>query len=670
MRRAPLIAIALLASAGTAHAATWSVTTTTDSQDGACTPSICSLRDAVAAAGPGDIVAIPSSSSHYVLALGQIQIAAPITVQGAGPAQTVIDAQSRSRIFEITSGVGATGTVTFDGLTLTHGGVTGQNGGAVLGDEGSGKEVFTKATLSDNSVTVNGSTERGNGGGAIYDLGADLSITESTLSGNSVTANGNDNGLNGGGAIWYCPTPRALLSIHRSTLRANTVVANGNRNGGGANGGGAIQNVCGDVVLNGTTLTRNSVTANDDRTGLNGPADNGGGALWNDSDGTIQLEGATVANNTATVHGADEGVDGGGGILFVVGLLVLDNSTIAGNTADVAGAQDYEGGGGVLGSNSAGLEVLSSTISGNRARFTGPAGRFSGGGAVLEQGRQSATYLDSTIASNSTSVPAGLANGGGGLNVDDVAQLTNVTLARNGSTRATAGGLAVGLDGRVQLRSSIVAGNTSGSGAGNCVATPGSHAGVIVSLGYNLEQGGICTSPLATDILDGNPRLGALRDNGGETRTLALLPHSAAIDAIPQAACVGQGPTPQPITTDQRGMPRGDNGDRRCDIGAYESQVPHAPVGLAPPRIAGTAAVGSTLTALRGRWAHAPTVFVHRWLRCDAHGGGCRVIRGAPGAHYTLRRADVGHRLRVREVAVNAGGSTGRNSAPTAVVTG
>jgi hypothetical protein len=66
-----------------------------------------------------------------------------------------------------------------------------------------------------------------------------------------------------------------------------------------------------------------------------------------------------------------------------------------------------------------------------------------------------------------------------------------------------------------------------------------------------------------------------LRDNGGSTKTLALLQGSLAIDAVPLQACSftitdssGHRVT---ITTDQRGDPRPDGSENACDIGAYES---------------------------------------------------------------------------------------------------
>jgi hypothetical protein len=59
-----------------------------------------------------------------------------------------------------------------------------------------------------------------------------------------------------------------------------------------------------------------------------------------------------------------------------------------------------------------------------------------------------------------------------------------------------------------------------------------------------------------------------LADNGGDTKTHALLPGSPAIDAIPVVSCT--------LPTDQRGALRPVvqiSLDTPCDIGAFELQT-------------------------------------------------------------------------------------------------
>jgi hypothetical protein len=66
----------------------------------------------------------------------------------------------------------------------------------------------------------------------------------------------------------------------------------------------------------------------------------------------------------------------------------------------------------------------------------------------------------------------------------------------------------------------------------------------------------------AGNLFGVDPLLGPLQNNGGSTRTHALLPGSPAINA---------GSNPLGLATDQRGadFPREAGG--RADIGAYES---------------------------------------------------------------------------------------------------
>ena len=96
--------------------------------------------------------------------------------------------------------------------------------------------------------------------------------------------------------------------------------------------------------------------------------------------------------------------------------------------------------------------------------------------------------------------------------------------------------------------------------------------GLFDSLGHNLvldpnsfSANTDFTDPLNHDILGVDPKLGALADNGGPTRTHALLAGSLAIDHGTNNGAPG---------VDQRGLSRvkdGDhNGSKIVDIGAFE----------------------------------------------------------------------------------------------------
>jgi hypothetical protein len=87
-----------------------------------------------------------------------------------------------------------------------------------------------------------------------------------------------------------------------------------------------------------------------------------------------------------------------------------------------------------------------------------------------------------------------------------------------------------------------------------------------------------------------------------------------------------------------------------------------APGNTREPRISGSAAVGSTLTASQGSWTGSPTSFAYQWVRCGRDGGlpsgaDCAAIGGATTTKYVVSSADVDRRLRVRVTASNADGS-------------
>lgn len=641
-----LTGIAVLGATAPSQAGTWTVTTTADSSDGACTAALCSLRDAVAAARNGDAIAVPANKEHYTLTLGQIPITRRITIQGASAETSVIDAQGASRLFEITPAVNDVDAVTFADLTLTGGAVTGTEGGAVLGDAGSGYEVFTDVVLAGNSVTANGTTTGYHGGGAISSHGGNVTITHSTLRDNTLAASSNQQNFNGGGAIYYYPAAGGTLSITDSVLSGNSATTSGNRNG--ANGGGAIYNVTGTLTITGSTLRRNSVVSSANSTS----GDNGGGAILSDSGQPVTITKSTVAANTAIAIDNQRGANGGGGILAQAGLTIRD-STIANNTATVADSASRDGGGGILSDPFRGsLTIVSSTISGNAANMAAAANTDSGGGGVLDLGQAGSVYLNVTISGNRVQVPPFNfeTNGGGAIHLSGHGTLTNVTIAGN---KYRDEDLFVAF-GTMSVKSSIVL---------SCNVGPG---GTITSAGYNiLDQESCDDAP--TDV-DDYPALRPLAHYGGPTLTKALAADGGAIDAIPRSACTDQSPVPQPVTVDQRGIPRPSGPRGRCDIGAFESQQP---VAKRHPRVRGRARQGRTLSEARAVWAPRPTDRSFAWLRCDAYGERCRTIAGATRRRYTVRAADVGHRLVVRETAsIQGGRRTKATSEPSAVVHG
>lgn len=98
---------------------------------------------------------------------------------------------------------------------------------------------------------------------------------------------------------------------------------------------------------------------------------------------------------------------------------------------------------------------------------------------------------------------------------------------------------------------------TNGPDAYNATAQP------FDDLGHNLvyDPDSLFSDPNGDDIFGEDPLLGPLANNGGLTKTHALLKNSPAIDAADGSLAPG-------VTIDQRGFSRGS----APDIGAFEKQ--------------------------------------------------------------------------------------------------
>jgi streptogramin lyase len=96
--------------------------------------------------------------------------------------------------------------------------------------------------------------------------------------------------------------------------------------------------------------------------------------------------------------------------------------------------------------------------------------------------------------------------------------------------------------------------------------------------------------------------------------------------------------------------------------------LPFAPVDEGQPTISGQAVEGQVLSAMNGRWAHAPSTFAYQWQICDANGANCTGLAGQTEVTHLLAAGDVGHTLRLVVTAGNIGGTTSATSAASAVV--
>ena len=290
-----------------------------------------------------------------------------------------------------------------------------------------------------------------------------------------------------------------------------------------------------------------------------------GGELVIDNILTIQGPGAT----DLVISGNDAGR-----VFRTAGRVTISRLTITEGTLPSTQTGLNEGGG-IL--NRGELTLNGVVITNNRARA---------GGGIRNEGNL--TMTNSTV---NASVPHGLLNLGSARVIrstlsDNLADgifnietgqliVTNSTLSGNtgagitnrheltlvNATIASNSGAGVNNEaGAVTVTNTIIANNLFGDCRSESLA----------SLGHNVDSDGTCGFSGPGDRSGVDPRLGRLADNGGPTRTHALLPDSPAIDA---------GDDSKAPATDQRGAVRPQGS--AVDIGSYEA--PFAPMPTATP---------------------------------------------------------------------------------------
>ncbi len=295
--------------------------------------------------------------------------------------------------------------------------------------------------------------------------------------------------------------------------------------------------------------------------------DEGGGMM--DVQSSVTIRNCTFAGNFSSQTG--------GGLYSRNSFSTLENCVFSGNEADSGGgmytddsASVADGcifteneavyGGGMAAVNSHVPEVKNCTFSKNTASDRG--------GGI--QTKNSAVVSACTFTENSA------VDGGGMFCTGFAPKVTNCTFSGN-----TASGQGGGINNYWLASTTIMNCTFSGNGAnqGGNMANLDSSPAVTNSifwssavgeeifndapsnpvLSHCVVQGGY---PGGTEIITGDPKLGPLADNGGLTRTRALLTGSSAIDAGKAAGAP---------STDQRGVSRPQGSG--YDIGAFELAV-------------------------------------------------------------------------------------------------
>jgi hypothetical protein len=309
--------------------------------------------------------------------------------------------------------------------------------------------------------------------------------------------------------------PFLFLVMSRLASASTLTVINTNDTGVGSLRGEILAASSGDTInfnVSGTITLGSTLSG----IAINLTIDGSGQSITVDGANSFHIlivnTGATLTLHNLTIA-KGFGIEGGG--ILNHGTLTVTNTTFSGNSASGSG-------GGI--DNFGALTVANSTFFGNSAQLSG---------GIDNVGAQ--TVTNSTFSDNSAVV------GGGGINNEPLGSTT--------------------------LKGTILAAEPGG----NC-------GGLITDGGYNISDDVSCPIASGTSV-DGSTTLNldplGLANNGGPTQTIALEPNSEAVDFIPIGKCTDQSsPTPQPLTTDQRGFPRPDPGNPDfCYAGAFELQT-------------------------------------------------------------------------------------------------
>jgi hypothetical protein len=363
-------------------------------------------------------------------------------------------------------------------------------------------------------------------GAAIRDVTGNV-----TVQGSSIT--GNDAALIAGGLAvtdiyaWEDEGAFATVTIADSAISTNTTKY--------AVGGAGIQDVEGDVVVTGSTISNNDLGGK-----YFGGGAGGAGGLGVSDVRNVTVDGTAITGNEA------RGV-GGGAYVTLVNSLTITSTTVSGNSAT--------GDGGGLGARFADNVVIAdSTFDGNSA------GSY-GGGIEIEDHDESLSISNTAITNNT-------ASDGGGLALDNVASdglesafaITNVLVSGN-SASGDGGGIWLyhadtyaSDDTPIVISTSTIRANQAGDDGGGIfaidvrlggegvgtTAAPAELAGVVIdrsTLSGNLAEGdggGVALNSSYADVVNSTVSGNVSGNNGGGIHlysdSYATIRHSTIVE--------------------------------------------------------------------------------------------------------------------------------------------
>jgi uncharacterized repeat protein (TIGR01451 family) len=342
-------------------------------------------------------------------------------------------------------------------------------------------------------------------------------------------------GAHPGGAI----LDQGTLTLKDDVFRDNMAAGNG----------GAVEDE-GGLTVTGSIFSANNACSQASFASFLGVGN--GGAIDESSFTNWSVDSSTISGNLAQA-------DGGGLSESAIAdpTLKVTNSTIANNHSDVAG-------GGIVGEGSGTVSLFADTLNGNTA--TGDGGGIAGNdqdqvvNSTITNNFAGCSETDAAKCTDSS----GSGEGGGIENAGSAVTISFSTINDNTAEGGNGGNLANGDSATFTLDDSIVTGGVADDSPENCSGF------AFTSNGKNLfDDNGTNCGAIGSDLKNAHPKLGALANNGGPTKTEALQTGSPALDAGDDAKCASETKDPAGHPVDQRFFKRPEGA--HCDIGAFEA---------------------------------------------------------------------------------------------------
>ncbi len=246
----------------------FTVNSAADTSDGTCDAANCTLREAITAAGNGDLInfsALFNTPQTINLLTVLPNIATSVTIQGPGANLLTVRRDYNAPDFRIFNIPGGIPNIAISGMTIVGGRDTA---------DGTGGGISSDSNLTLTNVHVSGNQSSLLGGGVVLG-GADGVFTNCTFSNNTASSQG--------GGIYYEGNNGRTLRLVNSTVSSNSA---------NVGGGIFINGNSGDTrleVINGTIANNDSPT-------------NGGGihtrTVFAGSTATVTLRNTIIAKNS------------------------------------------------------------------------------------------------------------------------------------------------------------------------------------------------------------------------------------------------------------------------------------------------------------------------------------------------------------------------------------